>query len=333
MTNIKASDNRRKMAKGAKKYWTKKRMAKATPLELRNAPKDIVSKTKQDGKSRTVQGKLPKSAKRQAASTTEVPNYSAFPVSCVGKIFMREGSSDYVGSAWVIGDRTIFTAAHCVFDDNGTFFDDVVFVPQYKNGSAPHGNFPVVQMAIDDRYAAGTSTDLNYDLGIGILDKKISDITGVVSFQEFPTSQVSLGASVKGVGYPAGPPFDGSKMYQSSGQVVAAQSSSEGYFGAENEMTGGCSGGPWFDPSGVVVGLNSFVFVNQTPPVMYSPYFGTGFTDLIEWANDKDGGVGVDDDNGDGGQVDKPGTNDEIEDIKSELKAQIKEMKNTVDKL
>ncbi len=269
-------------------------MQHATPIPLRTAPRSLLQQaTGQAGPSRVVTGVLPRSARRQVAQTVEVPNYSQFPFSCVGKLFMREGSNNYVGSAWVIGQQAIFTAAHCLFDDNGTFFDDVVFVPQFDDSREPHGRFAAVQMAVDQRYTTFSSDHLNFDLGIAILDRPVGDDTGIVSFVENPIAQIAMGAELTGVGYPADPPFDGSDMFQSTGNVVrdsAPGTTQERFFGAENNMTGGCSGGPWFNPGGVVVGLNSFVFRGEQPPIMHSPYFGQGFIDLVEWASENGGG-------------------------------------------
>ena len=334
MPNIRATENRQQVASRASSYWTKENMENATPVPLRTAPKDLLNQSGgQIGASRVVSGALPKSARRQAAQTVEVPNYSQFPFSCVGKLFMREGNRNFVGSAWVIGQQTIFSAAHCLFDDNGTFYDDVIFVPQFDNGQEPLGRFAAVQMAVDNRYTTLSGNHLNFDLGIAILDRPVGNDTGIVSFAENPISQIALGAQVTGVGYPANPPFDGTDMFQSTGSVVrdsAPGSAQERFFGAENNMTGGCSGGPWFDPGGVVVGLNSFVFEGEQPPIMHSPYFGQGFIDLVEWARENGGGVP----NGDPPIPDIPSTpNQSSDSIKEGLNKVVAELNAIIDSL
>ena len=127
-----------------------------------------------------------------------------------------------------------------------------------------------------------------------IRDRPISEFTGIAGYAVNPTSQIAIGKAVTGVGYPAGPPFNGQRMFQSTGKVVrdsAPGTFEERFFGAENDMTGGCSGGLWLDSSNTVVGLNSFVFVGEDPQVMHSPYFGQGFEDLIDWA-EENGGIG-----------------------------------------
>ena len=293
MSLLKISERRTSRVKQTAKYWTKSRMSNAKPIPLRVAPDALRTSISgaESGRTRVVAPVLPASTETVAESTIEVPDINKFPFSCVGKLFMREGDSNYVGSAWVIGERAIFTAAHCLYDDNGTFFDDVLFRPGFKDGSSPE-RFSVVQMSIDSRYAAFDDDHLKFDLGIAILDRPISDLTGVAGYAVNPTSQIAIGRSVTGVGYPAGAPFDGQRMFQSTGSIVrdsAPGSTIERFFGAENDMTGGCSGGPWFDLSNTVVGLNSFVFVGEDPQVMHSPYFGTGFEELLEWAEEGGG--------------------------------------------
>ena len=147
-------------------------------------------------------------------------------------------------------------------------------------------------MAIDSRYAEFDDEHLKFDLGIAILDRPISELTGIAGYAVNPTSQIAIGKTVTGVGYPAGLPFNGQRMFQSTGKVVRDSASGtfeERFFGAENDMTGGSSGGFWLDSNNIVVGLNSFVFVGEDPQIMHSPYFGQGFEDLIEWAEENGG--------------------------------------------
>lgn len=318
-SNVKVSQRRKSRARQAVKYWTKTRMAQATPIPLRSAPLSLLTKiAEKDGRSRVVRPVPPKS-QRLAAQTDEVTDMTQLPFSYVGKLFMREGNNNYVGTAWVIGDRAIFSAAHCMFDDNGTFFDDVVFQPQYRNGNSI-GSFAVIQSSVDERYTDFGNDHLNYDFGIGILDRSIGHLTGIAGYALYPTSQIARGQVVTGIGYPAERPFDGTKMFKSKGEIV--RDSGEGttaarFIGAENDMTGGCSGGVWVDEHDIAVGLNSFVFVGEDPPIMHSPYFGDGFENLIEWAKEN-GGINhvQDDDDGDDHDSD---TEFDVEKIRDEL--------------
>ncbi len=285
---LKISKRRKARARQSLRYWTKARMASAIPIPLRQAPGELLAQVRSSRGTKIVQPVPAQGENRVRADTNEVSDMTVPPYSWAGKLFMREGNNNYVGSAWVIGCQAIFSAAHCLYDDNGTFFDDVVFQPQYRNGNSL-GSYAVVQSAVDERYTDFGNDYLNYDLGIGILDRPIGNETGVAGYAINPISEIELDNYVTGIGYPAGPPFDGSKMFKSRGQIVrdsAPGTTQERYYGAENDMTGGCSGGPWVTDNGVVVGLNSFVFVGERPQIMHSPYFGQGFADLIDWARD-----------------------------------------------
>lgn len=297
-SNIKTSELRKSRAKQAEKFWTKTRMNNAEPIPLREAPSSLMPKArKRAGKSKIVQPVLPSSQDMVRAQTGEVSDMTEFPYSYVGKLFMREGNSNYVGSAWIIGKRAIFTAAHCLFDDNGSFYDDVVFRPQYRNGDSPE-TYAIVQMSVDRRYTEFGDDYLNYDLGIGLLDRDVDEMFGIAGYSIYPTDQIGLNETVTGIGYPAAGRFDGRKMFKSTGQIVRDSqpgTTEERFFGAENDMTGGCSGGPWVDENNIAVGLNSFVFRGERPPIMHSPYFGEGFESLIEWATGE-GGMGSDPD-------------------------------------
>jgi hypothetical protein len=58
-----------------------------------------------------------------------------------------------------------------------------------------------------------------------------------------------------------------------------------------NNMTGGCSGGPgMYLKSGqyYAIWVNSFRYTSE-PNILRSPYFGSGFTNMIQWMNDNGG--------------------------------------------
>lgn len=334
MSNVKVSGKKKSRVRQSIKYWTKARRAKAKPMPLKVTSAELMRMDKPEiGVTRIVQPVLPGSVSKMLAETNEVTDMTQFPFSYVGKLFMREGDNDYVGSAWVIGEQAIFTAAHCLFDDNGTFYDDVVFFPQYRDGSSL-GGFGITQMAVDPRYyISSNNQNLDFDLGIALLDRPISHLTGIAGYTINPTSQIAIGELVTGIGYPAGSPFDGSKMFKSKGRIVrdsAPGTTEERFFGAENEMTGGCSGGPWVDSSNIAIGINSFVFVGENPPIMHSPYFGQGFVDLLEWA-EENGGIGNGSGPIDDGADDDDGSNDEIKERLQMIVEQLAEIVDGMD--
>ena len=94
-----------------------------------------------------------------------------------------------------------------------------------------------------------------------------------------------------GIGYPSRPitgyNFHGKYMWQSVGQYISGTVAIQVY----NNMTQGCSGGPWRvpynDKPGYANGINSHRYGD--PTTMYSPYFGEGFLNIVNWLKDNGG--------------------------------------------
>ncbi len=214
-------------------------------------------------------------------TTQRVPNRTVIPYCAVGKLFMTFNGNRYVGSAWTIGESTVFTAGHCLYD-SGTggagWADNLLFVPQYHNGAEPLGRWAAIEMATLNGWKAGGSDRFKYDLAAFRVDRPIRPATGSLGW--LANAQPNQGC-VTGIGYPAANPFDGREMWRSSGRYVSGSNPIQ----MRNDMTGGCSGGPWEiwrDGVPLTNGLNSFRYTND-PTTMYSPYFGEGFLNLAKW--------------------------------------------------
>lgn len=217
-----------------------------------------------------------------APNTKRVANVNQYPYSAVGKLLMQFPNGSFVGSAWVIGHKTIFTAAHCLYgapNDLG-WADSVVFVPSYDGDATGLERWTVVDSAVHPNYAAG---GLEWDFGVSILDRPISPKTGYLGYD---TTRPSGNAT--GLGYPAQIrtfPFDGKYMWQSEGRLLPLE------FGFQpmcSHLTGGSSGGPMIDGEDIAIGLNSNVDVPHRN-IMYSPVFDSDFLQMVQWAIDKGG--------------------------------------------
>jgi hypothetical protein len=80
-------------------------------------------------------------------SLVQVPNPddALHRVNC--KVFMRWGSSWYVGSGTLIDPNFVITAGHCVhWGPGGSWADEIVVVPAYENNNAPWGAANAAQM-------------------------------------------------------------------------------------------------------------------------------------------------------------------------------------------
>ena len=208
--------------------------------------------------------------------------YTTYPYCTVGKVFFRQNGGSWVASAASIGNNGIFTAGHVVHAGNnqaGGWSTNMVFVPAYKDGAAPFGQFTVRQLFTRTAwYQNGNPGGLYEDMGAAILNplngRMLSQVVGWLGFAwNFNRNQVWTS-----LGYPQGPPFNGQRMFQDTAAYAndGTVPGSPKPIGIGCSMTGGCSGGPWvlgFGSTNYVNGLNSYR-PNSQPLEIYSPYFG-----------------------------------------------------------
>ncbi|MER7758359.1 peptidase [Streptomyces sp. NPDC097619] len=264
-----------------KGFWTAERMRSATPLDLTLAPGTRL--------------KAPVSAARPTA----VPPTPAAPTGVSPTAFPQAGGAWTGGGAVVrtsgrvfftfqgrtascSGDSvtsqngsTVLTAGHCV-KYQGAWHTNWVFVPAYANGNAPYGQWSATQTFATDQWAA--SEDINYDVGLAVVaplnGQKLSQVVGAqgVLFNG------GYNKAMYAFGFPAAAPYDGSKLVYCSGNSGKDFLLSKDHSLGCN-MTGGSSGGPWFQNfnestgTGLQVSVNSFGYT-FLPNRMFGPYFG-----------------------------------------------------------
>ncbi len=234
--------------------------------------------------------------------TERVANITQFPYTAVGKMFfVDQDGGMFVGSAWVVGRRSFATAAHCLFDAEGShdFYDNITFVPGF-DGDGQAVQIPAVESAVHPNYQSEPFPEqLRWDIGVTTVDHDLIADFGALGYDA--SGSVS-GAEIEAVGYPAESrpiprsrnngqtdsetfPFDGSDMWRSIGDFLGEDGD---LHGMENEMTGGCSGGPWITPDDhVAIGLNSHRMVPHDNR-MFSPLFDDDFLLLLEWLEERD---------------------------------------------
>lgn len=214
--------------------------------------------------------------------------YTTYPYITIGKIFFNQdlgdgkGSRGWQASAASIGNNAIWTAGHCVHAGNnqpGSWSTNLKFIPGYKDGVAPRGQFSAVQLACRTNwYQHGNPGGLFEDMGVAVLSplngRTVSQTVGWLGFAwNFPRNQVWIS-----LGYPAEAPFNGLRMFQDTAAYANDGSvpGSPATIGIGCSMTGGCSGGPWvlgFGSTNYVNGHNSYR-PNAQPLEIYAPYFG-----------------------------------------------------------
>ena len=273
--------------------WTPEAMRNAIPLD-RLLPKVDASKVTHNVR----QGKAQVVAPTSSPATDVKP--MAFPngggdwagggavEKTAGRVFFtfqgRQASCS--GDALTSGNKSVvLTAGHCVKLE-GAWHTDWVFVPAYKDGNAPFGTWAAKATLTTPQWEA--SEDINFDVGAAVvnpLDGK--SLTDVVGGQGVAFNQ-SRGQDMYAFGWPAADPYDGTHMVYCSGTTFDAFISDG--IGMTCDMTGGASGGPWFQEfdegtgQGVQNSVNSYK-INLVPTWMFGPYFGADAQDLYNRAS------------------------------------------------
>jgi|SRR5882724_9866050 len=278
------------------KFWTPERMESAEPIPMpeidlaneRNAPPrrnpfgtrtpSVTAPVLPDGH--------PVHLVSPGFHTEKVQDMSNYPYSVVGKLFMRFGERIFSSTGWVIGERSVFTAGHCVYDRQLGWANYVLFAAQYDTGNAI-GRWPLGRLATLGGWI-NTGHPI-YDMGVGISAGNIRPATGKAGYI---TNMGRIRSTIKSTGYPAKATathdFDGKQMWECDGDYIGLEN---GVQLMSNNMTDGASGGPGFyQQSGTwfVVWVNSFREPSQ-PNILRSPYLGVGFTNLTKWMRNNGG--------------------------------------------
>ncbi|MGH3758483.1 trypsin-like serine peptidase [Actinophytocola sp.] len=195
-----------------------------------------------------------------------------------GRVFFTHQGQDAScsGNAVTSGNKSVvLTAGHCVKLE-GTWHTDWVFVPAYNNGDAPFGTWTAKSTLTTPQWEA--SEDINFDVGAAVVDPlNGQNLTDVVGGQGVAFNQ-PRGQDMYAFGWPAADPYDGTHMIYCSGTTFDALISDG--IGMTCDMTGGSSGGPWFQEfdegtgAGIQNSVNSYK-INFIPTWMFGPYFGS----------------------------------------------------------
>ena len=258
-----AAVERKMVAKSAASiahYWTPQRMRAAKPA-------DTV---------RTRAGKAPKKSGAFPFTSYEVTSdYGQAPTSTNGKVFFTLGGTNYVcsGTALLSGNKSVvWTAGHCVNQGPGAFATNWSFVPGYKDGSSPLGQYAARQLLTTTPWR--TAGDFGYDLGAAVVSpvngRSLTDATGGegIAFNYSRTQQY------QSHGYPAASPFTGQRLWVCDAPWGTDDTSATpATMGIGCDMTGGSSGGGWIVGSNLY-SVNSYGYTNQRN-VMYGPYQGS----------------------------------------------------------
>ena len=194
----------------------------------------------------------------------------------VGAIFTQSADGDHFCTASVVhsaGKDLLVTAAHCVHGgQGGSYSSDLVFVPDYRDGNAPQGQWPVTRIVVDQRWISSSDPDLDVAfVTVGqVGGKNIEDVLGA---NTLGVNQ-GFGKVVRITGYPSS---------ASSPISCFNRTTQQSQFQMKIACTGfpgGTSGSPWlaaFDGkkgTGTVIGvIGGYQQGGNSADVSYSPYF------------------------------------------------------------
>ena len=240
------------------RYWTAERMKKAVPAERSRQAKPSGS-----------------SSATTSASSFESP--LPYP-SAHGKVFFTSNSGvNYVcsGSALVSTNKSVvWTAGHCVNEGPGAFYKNFLFVPAYRDGSAPYGKFAGPTLLTTSGWQ--TQGEYGVDVGAAVVGINGSgqSLADAVAERSIVFNSVR-NQSYKLYGYPAAKRFNGQRM-----RVCDTAWSRNDTFatpdtmGVPCDMTGGSSGGGWVTSSGAVASVISYGY-SSLKNVLFGPHLET----------------------------------------------------------
>jgi V8-like Glu-specific endopeptidase len=288
-------------------YWTPQRMLAAEPLAA-SAPRRASGSAPTEGDPWATRGAATRRGSLSFGGAATTPSrgaaWSVQPVSAagsqqavvpnspglrwtdggsvvrtVGRVFFTtaEGrASSCSGTAVTSANKSVvMTAGHCVKLD-GVSHRNWVFVPGFDRGRRPFGTWVATRLLTTQQWNA--NEDINFDVAAAVVaplqGRTLTDVVGGqgVAFNQPRRRQMFS------FGYPAAEPFDGSRLIYCSGRTFDDTVMTRD-LGLRCNMTGGSSGGPWFQNfnestgQGWLNSVNSFKY-NFAPDFMFGPFFG-----------------------------------------------------------
>jgi V8-like Glu-specific endopeptidase len=247
-----------------------------------------------------------------ARGDLNVATNTRFPYRVSGRLFFNIGGDTFVCSASLIKKGVVVTAAHCVANfGTGQLYSNWHFIPGYRNGAAPFGDWTVKNAFVLTSYLNGSDpcavagVVCRDDVAVLLLNAKAGKYpgtsTGWYGFGWNGLGFTSAGLThITQVGYP---------VCLDNGELME-RNDSQGFKSAANSnntvigslMCGGSSGGPWLINFGVrpsltgttagtapdanvVVGVTSWGFVSNAPKEQgASPFLSGNIVPLVNSA-------------------------------------------------
>jgi Trypsin-like peptidase domain len=196
----------------------------------------------------------------------------------LGKVFFTLGGTDYACSGAAVDSAhadVVLTAAHCVSDGAGHSAAHWVFVPGYRDGTAPYGVYAARRFFVSPGWPASEPDDIAFVQ----VNKALPGGLPVAFTGRPPPGDTYV------FGYPAESPYSGQYPDYCAGREAAARGGSA----LPCAMTAGDSGGPWltgFRPrpgTGTIVAVSTYKLTGDMR-VLYGAVLGSGARDIYQQA-------------------------------------------------
>lgn len=242
---------------------------------------------------------------------------ATFPMTAVGRLFFERGGQRRSATAFVVGDRLIFTAGHVIYR-NGEWSSNFRFCAGYNqdNVTDPGAGVRschsaeaayVLKGVKDPRpseapWTKSSQPYLNFDMGAILLQRDelgrtVGQVNGKLGLQANVTSRQHW----ESFGYPTEKPFDGRFQVTCQASIAFEQYIPDSTCKIEDvlncppmvvkgcDMPGGASGAPWLTSasrqagdSNHANGIQSTAFALGAKQIgTLSPYFGPGVATLV----------------------------------------------------
>lgn len=258
-------------------YWTAERRASAKP-------RDIVLPL---GSKATPNGKPVKGGTGGDVLGASWTGGGSVSVT-TGKVFFTSDGSRYVCSGSAVDSdhgNLVLTAGHCAHDGGAddTYVTNWVFYPRYKSGADPVlGAWTASRLVATNDWQTRENAFENDAAFAVVGNPNFSSLEAAVASEHATTPGIQFtepasGSKVHAFGYPAARPYNGQTLIYCSGGV------SLNYDGRQSQsipcdMTGGSSGGPWYQSfadsgaSGYLNSVNSYGY-RSIKDRMFGPIF------------------------------------------------------------
>lgn len=247
-------------------YWTADRMREAVPLgpvERSGPPRPLAKPGSGSGGTTSVE--------------VTVPPGSA--LTAQGKVFFTAGSTNYVCSGTALAGDVVWTAGHCVNEGPGVFYTKFLFVPAYRDGTAPYGKFPASTLLTTGGWLSGG--EFGVDVGAAVPS---TNAAGQTLSEAVVERSIVFGAarnqSYSVYGYPAAKRFSGQRLRVcNTAWSLDDTSATPATMGVPCDMTGGSSGGGWITAAGSVASVVSYGYPSYKN-VLFGPHLETAAQQL-----------------------------------------------------